>query len=127
MFFSLLLLFVSVLLGVGGQLTIKMGITRIGDLSGLFMASPWYFLTAVAKSPLILLGIGFYAVSMILWLLVLSRVDLSLAYPMLALGYVGILLASKFFLHEEIPALRWVGTGLIVIGVFLNALTAKRI
>ena len=122
---SMLLLLTSVALGVGGQLAIKAGVGRAGDLQGLLAVSAAKFFLTVVKNPLILIGIGLYAVSMVLWLLVLSRVDLSLAYPMIALGYVGVVLASKFLLHEEVPVLRWLGTGLIVLGVFLNALTAK--
>ncbi|MGQ9778416.1 MAG: EamA family transporter [Bacillota bacterium] len=124
---SMVLLLVSVILGIGGQLAIKMGVGRAGDLQELFAASPWRFVMTVARSPFILIGIGLYALSMLLWLLVLSRVDLSLAYPMLALGYVGVLLVSKFALQEEIPAMRWLGTGLIVLGVVLNAITARKV
>lgn len=126
MFRSMMLLLVSVALGVGGQLVIKMGIGRAGDLQELLAESPWRFVAAVAGSPPILFGIGLYAVSMVLWLLVLSRVDLSLAYPMLALGYVGVLFVSRFVLGEKIPLMRWVGTGLIVAGVILTAATGKR-
>ncbi len=122
---SMVLLLASILLGVGGQLAIKMGIARTGDLQALLGQSVWRFAGAVIGSPLIVAGIMLYAVSMLFWLLVLSRVDLSLAYPMLALGYVGVLLVSLFVLGEKVTAVRWIGTALIILGVMLTASTAR--
>jgi len=122
---SMALILISVSLGVGGQLAIKMGITRTGDLQTLMAQSIWRFAAAVLGSPTIMLGIFLYGVSMVVWLLVLSRVDLSLAYPMLALGYVGVLLVSLMFLGEKVTALRWLGTALIVCGVVLNVTSAR--
>lgn len=122
---SMLLILTSVSLGVAGQLVLKMGIIRAGNLEAALAQSAWRFAAAILGSPLIVLGLAFYGISSVFWLLVLSRVELSLAYPMLALGYVGILIVSAVFLHEEVTTLRWLGTALIVIGVVLNATTAK--
>jgi drug/metabolite transporter (DMT)-like permease len=79
----------------------------------------------VLGSPLIIFGLLLYGISAIIWLLVLSRVDLSLAYPMLAIGYIFVLLVSLFFLGEKVTLMRWLGTVLIVGGVVLNASTAR--
>lgn len=122
---SLVMLLTSIILGVGGQLAIKMGITRTGDLQVLLGQSVWRFAGAVIGSPLIVTGIVLYAVSMIFWLLVLSRIDLSLAYPMLALSYVGVMLVSLFVLGEKVTAIRWIGAAFIILGVILTASTAK--
>lgn len=122
---SMVMLLAAVALGVCGQLAMKLGIKGTGDLQVLLSQSVWRFISAIIGSRLILLGIGSYGVSTFFWLLVLSRVDLSLAYPMLALGYVGILLVSMIFLGEKVTALRWLGTGLIIFGVILTASSAK--
>ncbi len=122
---SLVMLLISITLGVGGQLAIKMGIARTGDLQILLGQSVWRFAGAIIGSPLIVTGIVFYAISMIFWLLVLSRIDLSLAYPMLALSYVGVMLVSLFVLGEKVTAVRWIGAAFIIMGVVLTASTAK--
>ncbi|MGE5551604.1 MAG: EamA family transporter [Bacteroidota bacterium] len=122
---SLVLILTSVSLGVCGQLAIKLGINRAGDLQALMGHSLWRFVSAVAGSPLIMSGLVLYGISTIFWFLVLSRVDLSLAYPMLSLGYIGILFVSSVFLGEKVTLLRWSGTVLIVLGVVLTASTAK--
>lgn len=121
---SIVMLLISITLGVVGQLAIKLGIARTGDLQILLGQSVWRFAGAVIGSPLIVTGIVLYAVSMIFWLLVLSRIDLSLAYPMLALSYVGVLLVSLFVLGEKVTAIRWLGAAFIILGVILTASTA---
>lgn len=121
---SAIMLLVSISLGVAGQFFMKLGVTRVGDLQSLISISLWRFTSAILASPLILLGFLAYGISTAFWLLVLSRVELSLAYPMLSLGYIGILLVSALFLGEKVTALRWLGTILIVAGVILTAGTA---
>jgi undecaprenyl phosphate-alpha-L-ara4N flippase subunit ArnE len=69
------------------------------------------------------LGLTFYVMGAAFWLMVLSKLDLSLAYPMLALTYVLIPLASQFILGEQVPALRWLGVGVIFVGVVIVAQT----
>ena len=66
-----------------------------------------------------LAGVGAYAASSIFWLVLLSRVELSYAYPALSMGYVLITLVSVFFLGEQVSALRWAGVLVISLGVFL--------
>jgi multidrug transporter EmrE-like cation transporter len=62
-----------------------------------------------------------YGLSAFLWLVVLSRLDLSYAYPFLALNLVLITLVSWIVLGEMIPTLRWLGLGLICLGVVVVA------
>jgi drug/metabolite transporter (DMT)-like permease len=58
-------------------------------------------------------------VGAVFWLAVLSRVNLSWAYPMLSLGYILVLLFSALVLREPVSALRWIGALVVVVGVFL--------
>jgi len=96
----------------------KRGMSRIGfippNLSNL--ASN---LVRILTEPFVLLGLFLYAVSTIFWLIVLSRVDLSYAYPMISIGYVLILVLSWVFLSEHISLVRVLGVLLICGGVFL--------
>ncbi len=63
---------------------------------------------------LVLLGIG-----LLLWLVVLARLDVSIAYPLLSLSYVVVMIAAKLFFDEQIPLHRWVGAFLIIAGIGL--------
>jgi len=77
----------------------------------------------VLTTPLVFFGLAFYALGAVFWLLVLSKLDLSLAYPMLALTYILIPLAAQFVLGEQVPTLRWLGVGIIFVGVMVVAQT----
>ena len=70
-------------------------------------------------SPFVLGGVAAYGLSSVFWLLLLSRVELSYAYPALSLGYVVITLISAFLLGEQVSALRWAAVLVICVGVVL--------
>ncbi|MEO7173126.1 EamA family transporter [Flavobacterium sp.] len=76
-------------------------------------------------SPLVFFGLGLYAVSALLWLYILSKVDLTFAYPFISLGFIIVMLAGYFFLGEKIGALRLFGFMFIVSGVILIAFSQK--
>ncbi|WP_333853181.1 4-amino-4-deoxy-L-arabinose-phosphoundecaprenol flippase subunit ArnE [Leclercia sp.] len=57
--------------------------------------------------------------SMVLWLMVLQRVPVGIAYPMLSLNFIWVTLAAKIVWHEEIAMHHWLGVGLIMVGIFL--------
>lgn len=77
---------------------------------------------AAATSPWVLLGLMVFGVSAIAWLTTLSRLPLSVAYPFNALGYLGILTASVFVLHERANVWTWVGSLLVVSGLIMVVL-----
>ncbi len=116
---TLLLILVSVLLGAVGQVLLKMGALRVGPVSDLG-ALLWRIVT----SPHILAGFALYGVASVLWIVVLSRAPLSLAYPLLSLGYVAVLLASAYVFGEAIPALRVAGIAAIILGLVLVSSSA---
>ena len=117
---SMVLILVAVLLGVVGQLLLKMGITQVGtlafgsDLAGLIRLG-----LRVFGNLKVLGGFAAYGLSSLFWIVVLSKVDLSLAYPMLALNYVLVPLTAWLFLGEQVPTLRWLGAGVVIIGVVI--------
>lgn len=65
------------------------------------------------------LSILAFIIAVVLWLGLLSKIDFGLLYPLISLSYVFGLLAAKFVLHESVPLTRWIGVGIIFIGVFL--------
>lgn len=78
---------------------------------------------AAVTSPWVLLGLFVFGISAMAWLATLSRVPLSVAYPFNALGYLGILIASIFVLHERANVWTWAGTLLVVSGLIIVVLT----
>lgn len=116
---SLILIFTSVGLAVAGQLLLKVGMNRVDSHLTLNLNSFFTFFLSALTNSQVLLGLFLYFCSAIVWLIVLSRVELSFAYPLLGLSYVLVVLASKFILKEEVMPLRWVGSVIIFLGVFL--------
>jgi drug/metabolite transporter (DMT)-like permease len=114
---SLLLILVSILCSVAGQLTLKAGMTQIGRIEGAALAQPITLLATVLTSPLVVLGLAFYVCGATVWLTVLSRVPLSFAYPSLALSYVITATLAWLVLGEHVPPGRWLGIAIISFGV----------
>jgi multidrug transporter EmrE-like cation transporter len=75
----------------------------------------------LAMNPPILGGLACYVVSVVVWILALSRVPVSVAYPMLSVGYIVNAIAAWLLFGESITAQKLVGIGFIVVGVFLVA------
>ena len=103
---------ISVFLGVIGQLCLKKGM--IG-----YQGNLWGVIPHMLTSPIIILGFLGYFVSSIIWLLVLSRVELSYAYPLISLGYIFVVFFSWLLFKEPVSLLRWLGVILICVGVSL--------
>lgn len=116
-------LFAGVLLNAAAQLFLKAGTNATGVIT--LTADNWLatFLRLAAMPP-ILAGIACYAVSVVVWILGLSRVPVSVAYPMLSLGYVVNAIAAQLLFGEAVTLQRWLGIGFIVLGVWLVARSA---
>lgn len=108
-----LILLVNIALSVSGQFFLKYGIKQLGNFSGKDL-----ILHAVLN-PFVILGMFCYGVGMLTWFAVLSKFDLSVAYPALSLGYIAILIISALFLGESITLLKVAGILLIMGGVIL--------
>ena len=70
-------------------------------------------------NPNILWGVVLFAVSFITWMIALSKIELSLAYPTVSITYVIIALASWYFFNENISVYRWLGIGIIMLGIIV--------
>lgn len=112
------LILTGVLLNAAAQIVLKQGMRSIGTfaftLDNLIPIG-----LRVGLNPFVLLGIGFYGISVVVWLLVLSRVDVSYAYPMLSVGYIVAALAGRIFFGEPVDFTRWAGIVTICVGVWL--------
>lgn len=119
---NLLMILVCVFLGVCGQLLLKQGMSADRDeVDQIDEVIPR--LLRAAMNPVVLAGFLFYGVSAALWLIVLTRADLSYAYPLLSMGYVIVVLLSRVFFQEAVTPMRFAGTLVICLGVFLISRT----
>jgi len=108
----------GVLLNALAQLFLKQGMRNIRPFS-FVLKNLLSVGLEVALNFYILLGMVCYAFSIIVWLMVLSRVDVSYAYPLLSIGYIITALAGQFFLGESLGLERWIGIFVICLGVYL--------
>jgi multidrug transporter EmrE-like cation transporter len=114
------LLMTGVLLNAAAQLLLKAGTNRVGEFAfSLDNLVP--IGSRLAGSPFILGGLACYVVSVVVWILALSRVPVSIAYPMLSVGYIVNALAAWMLFGESLGVQKLVGIGFIVVGVFLVA------
>jgi len=114
---SILLILLSIAIAVGGQVLLKLGLNKIGSINVNSLSGLGHLFLGIIKSPMVLTGLFCYVISAAIWLVVLSAVQLSFAYPFIGLTYVLILFISKFVLKEDVNPIRWVGAAIITIGV----------
>jgi drug/metabolite transporter (DMT)-like permease len=113
-------LFTGVLLNAVAQLLLKAGTNVLGVIT--LTRDNWTGeLGRMAVEPHFIGGVACYGVSLIVWILGLSRVPVSIAYPMLSLGYVINAIAAHYLLGESVTFTRWLGIAFIVLGVWLVA------
>ena len=106
---SFAIILVGVLLNAAAQLLLKAG-TNAMPLG-----------PRLAIEPHILGGLACYVVSVVVWVIALSRVPVSIAYPMLSIGYVVNAVAAYYLLGESVTPMRLAGIGIIILGVFVVA------
>jgi len=114
------LLMTGVLLNAAAQLLLKAGTNAIGRFD--FTAENIIPVgMKLALEPHIAGGLACYVVSVAVWIVGLSRVPVSIAYPMLSVGYIVNALAAWYLFGESLTAQKLVGIAFIVCGVFLVA------
>jgi multidrug transporter EmrE-like cation transporter len=113
----------GVLLNAAAQLLLKAGTNALGG--AIHVNAQNWFATGVkvfTQLP-ILAGLACYGISLIVWIIGLSRTDVTIAYPMLSLGYVVGAIGAWMFLGEAVSPQRLLALGVIVVGVALLART----
>ena len=113
-----LLVLAGVLLNAVAQLSLKAATAVSGpirlDFPGIAAG-----LSRVAFVPWFWLGGACYALSIVIWLLALSRLPVSVAYPMLSIGYIVNAIAARLWLGEDLGAAQLIGIAIIIVGVFV--------
>jgi multidrug transporter EmrE-like cation transporter len=111
----------GVLLNAVAQLLLKAGTNAIGGAIHLTMSNWFETFIKVASQLPILGGLACYALSLVVWIMGLSRTDVTIAYPMLSLGYVVATAGAWLFLGEAVSPQRLLAIAVIMVGVALLA------
>ena len=117
---SFALILTGVLLNAAAQLLLKAGTNAVGHFE--FAAGNIVPVgLRLALEPFILGGVACYVVSLVVWIMALSRVEVSIAYPMLSIGYAVNALAAWYLFGEAVTLTRLAGIGVIIVGVYIVA------
>lgn len=115
---TIALALVSICMGAIAQFLLKVGVNAMGG----FKIEPGRVLPSIIKAllePHIFVGLIMFVGSMLIWLMVISKMELSRAYPMISISYILITVLSRFILGESVPPVRLAGIAVILIGVVL--------
>ena len=118
MIISILIVLIVVIFTAFGQLSMKAGMNEIGAISVQKMFNPINAFH-VFTNKFVFIGVVLYASSLLIWLSVLSKVNVSVAYPLLSLGYIITALLAFAFLREELTSIRVLGVVIVIFGCFL--------
>jgi multidrug transporter EmrE-like cation transporter len=116
----LALITLDVFLNVAGQLSLKYGMSQIGNFSISLSTLPPVFLKA-ATNLNVLLGLVCYGLGFMVWLIVLAKAEVSYAYPLISLGYVFTAILARLMFGEAVSFTRMAGILVTCLGVFLIA------
>lgn len=117
---TLSMLFLIILNDAGeavAQLLMKGGLNTIA-INSITLSNLAEFCSKGASSPLIWLGLIVYTVNFFIWIVVLSRIDLSVAMPVCSFSYIFVPILSIIFLGEAVHPLRWIGIFTIILGIY---------
>ena len=112
---TILLVVWSVGMSVSAQLVLRSGMAAHAQVGGLDLA------LAAIRTPGVWIGLALYILATMSWLVVLSRIDLSVAYPLGSMNYVLVTLMAATVLDEDVSTLRWLGTLSILLGILVVA------
>lgn len=115
---NLLLILTGVLLNAAAQLVLKKGMSQIGSIQ-VDISSILTMILKVSTNLYVWTGLIFYVISFLVWLMVLSRVEVSYAYPFLSIGYIIAAFVGYFYFGESMTLYKIGGIVIICLGVFL--------
>jgi len=114
------LILLDVLLNVAGQLSLKFGMSKMGNFSLAAAELAGVFFRA-AFNPYVLAGLFCYGTGFLVWLIVLAKAEVSYAYPMISLGYVLTAVLAWQLFGENVTLTRLAGILITCLGVFIIA------
>lgn len=118
-----ILLFIGILSGVLGQMALKKGMKSHGEVNFHFNKGLLEQIIKMFLNWYVTLGVAIYGLSSLIWVAVLSKLDLSYAYPLVSINFVLVALSSKIFFKEKVSKFRWFTIFLIFFGVIMVSLS----
>ena len=112
------------LVDTAAQLLMKKGLIQAG-ISSVNSGNMMEFAVKNASSVFLWLGILVYAMNFFIWIVILYRVDLSIAMPVGSFAYIFIPASAILFLHEHVSPVRWIGIACIVLGIHFVSQSTK--
>ncbi len=106
----------SVMLNASAQIALRKTMLSIGPLPGSVSGLPSLGLS-LALNPWFIAGMSCYAVSIGVWMLVLGKLEVSLAYPLLSIGYIFTAVIGYFFRGEDVNTMRIIGILFVCLGI----------
>jgi drug/metabolite transporter (DMT)-like permease len=119
---SIVLILFTVSTNAAAQIMLKRGMMQVGPLDQLG-PNPVWIVIGIVFQPWVFLGLCTFVISMASHLVVLSKVQLSFAYPFLSLAYVIVGAYAYFVFGEDMGALRIAGIALICAGTVLISMS----
>lgn len=116
----ILLIIASVSLNAFAQLFIRQGMLKIGNVS-LSATELFSLIADIFTNIYLFMGMACYGISILLWMAVLSKVNVSFAYPFLSLGYIITAVLAYYIFNEPLTAYKITGILVICAGVFILA------
>lgn len=112
------LILVSIFMGAIGQMLLKAGANKLVEFN-LSISNIFQSIWSLIKNPYVVIGAVFFGLSSLLWIKVLTKSELSQAYPMVSLSYVIVTIGSTIFFNEALTLNKILGVSAIVLGVFI--------
>jgi len=106
------------------QLLMKRGLVDTG-ISSVNLGNIIEFTVRNASSVMVWLGVLIYVLNFFVWIVILYRVDLSVAMPVGSTSYIFVPIAAIIFLHEHVSPIRWLGIACIVLGIHFVSQSKK--
>jgi multidrug transporter EmrE-like cation transporter len=121
-FLVFVLIIISIVLSVSAQILLKNGMSSQSVTQAL-SSGPIDSILSIATNISVLSGLSAYVASVGFWLIVLSKMEVSKAYPFVGLGFILTMLFAYVFLNEPITAMKLVGTSFVFIGIILVSMS----
>ena len=103
----------------------KKGMLLVGEFDFSHFCTIGDFLLRTLSNGWIWIGLIIILLETFTWFIILSKIDLSLAFPIGSMSYIFVILVSAFLLHENVSPNRWIGTLIIIAGIFLVAMSSQ--
>ncbi|UJP08161.1 MAG: hypothetical protein LZF84_03360 [Nitrosomonas sp.] len=111
----------SVSLSAIAQITLKTGMSSTPITQVMKFGSPFEIAKQIAINPWVIGGLVMYFLGALVWLFVLARVEVSMAYPFVGIGFILTMILGKFLMGDDITFFRLIGTLFVTAGVILIA------